>query len=113
MNTMKFLHLPLGQQFEFRGRHYTKVAPLIASDNADGKQKMIPRSALVTVEGLEEKAPKGGANSANPALEALQRYHQSALAELQSLGADEAKVGAARARLEAMREEVAKAIKAP
>jgi hypothetical protein len=110
MSTMKFLQLPLGQQFEFRGQHYTKVAPLIASNNADGKQKMIPRSALVTVADDTSPQKRDNEKAQHPALEVLERYHQTVLAELQSLGDDEAKLGAARVRLEALKEEVMKAI---
>jgi len=107
MNTMKFLHLPIGQQFEFRGSHYTKVAPLIASNNADGKQKMIPRSALVGVATGLTLQPE---TDHHPAQAVLERYHQSVLAELRSLSDDEAKLGAARTRLEALREELALAL---
>lgn len=108
MSTIKFLHLQTGQQFEFRGEHYTKVSPLIASSNADGKQKMIPRSALVTV-------PEGSAagpvkEQQHHALAVLERYHQTTLAELQSLSNDEEKLGAARARLESLRAELEMAI---
>lgn len=110
MSTMKFLHLQVGQQFEYRGEHYTKVAPLIASNNADGSQKMIPRSAAVTVQGEHSTQAKAQANANHPSLEILERYHQTALAELQSLSGDEAKVGAARARLESLKEELVKAL---
>lgn len=109
MSTMKFLHLQVGQQFEYRGEHYTKVAPLIACNNGDGKQKMIPRSALVTV---RESAPSKPAlaEAHHPALAVLARYHQAVLAELQSLGADETRLGAARARLESLKGEIEQAI---
>jgi hypothetical protein len=43
----------------------------------------------------------------------LERYHQLALTELKSLCDDEAKLGAARARLEAVRDELAQAIQQP
>lgn len=111
MSTMKFLHLQVGQQFEYRGEHYTKVAPLIASNNADGSQKMIPRSAAVTIQGEQSTPTKGQANANHPSLEILERYHRTALAVLQSLSDDETKVGAARARLETLKVELAQAIK--
>ena len=107
MSTVKFLHLKVGQQFEFRGDHYTKIAPLIASNDADGKQKMIPRSALVTV--LQASAPspsKPRDQGAHPALEVLERYHQTVLAELQLLEESGEKVGAARARLDSLKKEL-------
>lgn len=111
MNIIKFLHLQIGQQFEFQGDHYTKVAPLIASNNANGTQRMIPRSAAVTL--LQDDKPTTHASTStddHPALAVLERYHQTALAELQALGGDEAKTGAARARLDGVRDELAKAI---
>ncbi len=112
MSTIKFLHLKVGQQFEFRGEHYTKVAPLIASNDSDGKQKMIPRSALVTLlqEGSEQHE-RGSETGPHPALEVVERYHQTALAELQSLGAEEEKLGAARARLDGLKRELLEALK--
>ena len=108
MNIIKFLHLQIGQQFEYRGTHYTKVSPLIASNNADGSQKMIPRSAAVTVQGAEETSTN--AEHHHPALDILERYHQTTLAELQSLCQDEVKVGASRARLEALKQELERKI---
>lgn len=111
MSTIRFANLQVGQQFEFRDESYTKISPLIASNNADGKQRMIPRSALVTTaEDIprEEKSPQG---EEHPALEVLERYHQLVLAEINSLEADEAQTGAARARLEAQKEELARAIR--
>jgi hypothetical protein len=107
---MKFLHLQVGQQFEFRGDHYTKIAPLIASNNANGRQKMIPRSAAVTVQGDDTATSKAEPNKPHAALEVVERYHQTALAELQSLSEDEAKLGAARARLDSLKSELKKAI---
>ena len=110
MSTIKFPLLQIGQQFEYRGQHYTKVSPLIASNNDDGSRKMIPRSALVTVAqgelpvtDREEKAP-------HPALAILERYHQMTVTELKSLCDDEVKLGAARARLEAVKDELAKTL---
>lgn len=111
MNSLKFLHLQIGQQFEFRGQHYTKVAPLIASNNREGGQKMIPRSALVTVQDSDGVAAETTPSVQHPALAVLERYHQAAIAELKSLNEDETKLGAARARLETVREELAQAIR--
>ena len=47
---MKFSQLPIGQQFEYLGNSYTKHGPLSASDS-NGHNKLIPRSADVTVSG--------------------------------------------------------------
>ena len=107
---MKFLHLQIGQQFEFRGQHYTKVSPLIASNNSDGKQKMVPRAALVIVAESKDTIAQSQSQKQPPAQTILERYHQTAIAELKSLGDDEAKLGAASARLEALRAELEKAI---
>jgi hypothetical protein len=114
MNIIKFLHLQTGQQFEFQGVHYTKVAPLIASNNANGSQRMIPRSAAVTVlQGDTLTQATSTTSQQHPALAVLERYHQTAIAELNSLSDDEARRGASRARLEAVRDELAQAIQQP
>ncbi|MEN8171069.1 MAG: hypothetical protein ABFS08_12675 [Pseudomonadota bacterium] len=110
MSTIKFLHLQIGQQFELRGEHYTKVTPLIASNNADGKQKMIPRSTLVRAQHGENTTAETQHHDQHPALAILERYHQTAVAELKSLTDDEAKLGASRSRLKALRDELAQAI---
>ena len=110
MNTIKFLHLQIGQQFEYRGTHYTKVSPLIASNNADGSQKMIPRSAAVNVESGETRQAQADHSVQHPAIEAVERYHQIAIAEMQSLSDDEPKLGAARARLESLKDELIKTL---
>lgn len=113
MTNIKFLHLQIGQSFEYREQHYTKVSPLIASNNADGSQKMIPRSALVTVPSGEAPPVENKQPPLHPALAVLERYHQLTLTELLSVSEDEAKLGAARARLEAVRDELARAIQQP
>ncbi|MCW8918487.1 MAG: hypothetical protein OQL08_06695 [Gammaproteobacteria bacterium] len=110
MSIIRFTHLQIGQQFDYQGMHYTKVAPLIASNNANGAQRMIPRSAAVTLLSDEQGVPAAD-HPIHPALAVLQRYHQTALAELQALSADETKVGAARARLERLRDELAAALR--
>ena len=48
---MKFHELPIGQQFEFAGEIYVKSAPLIACHAQSGKQKFMPRYALVRLAG--------------------------------------------------------------
>lgn len=109
MRTMKFMHLQLGQQFEFRGEYYTKVAPLIASNNSSGKQKMIPRSALVTLADDDKASTENTAAEQHPVLALLERYHQSALHELQGLENETAR-SAAIARLERLKAELATAL---
>ncbi|MDH5785544.1 MAG: hypothetical protein OEZ16_08045 [Chromatiales bacterium] len=111
MSTIKFHHLQIGEQFEFRGDHYTKVSPLLASNNSNGQQKMIPRSALVEVAAAKHGRDSSPAANPSPALAVLERYHQTMLAELQSLSDDEERLGAVRNRLEGLRVELAAAIK--
>jgi len=42
---MKFPHLPIGAQFEFDGKAYTKVSPLVAGAEDGSGQRVIPRYA--------------------------------------------------------------------
>lgn len=44
---MKFPHLPLGAQFEFEGKVYTKVSPLLAAAEDGSGQRVIPRYAVL------------------------------------------------------------------
>jgi len=111
MSIIKFTHLQVGQQFEYQGEHYTKVAPLIASNDANGKQRMIPRSANVTVSQEAAPAATPPEQGTHPALALLERYHQTALAELQAMGGDVERLSTARARLETLREELVTAIR--
>lgn len=74
----KFLHLPTGEKFIFQGERYQKVTHLLASNLETGKQRMIPRSAMVTLDDgrapeiitQETKSPI----EAEPLMEALERY---------------------------------------
>jgi len=49
----KFHLFPIGEAFRYEGRVFTKNAPLTATDE-EGRQRMIPRSALV--EPLQEES---------------------------------------------------------
>lgn len=44
---MKFPHLPIGAQFEFDGKAYTKVSPLVAAAENGSGQRVIPRYAML------------------------------------------------------------------
>ena len=44
---MKFPHLPTGAQFEFDGKAYTKVSPLVAAAEDGSGQRVIPRYAVL------------------------------------------------------------------
>lgn len=57
---MKFPHLPMGQRFYFQGEPYVKTGPLTARREQDGSSRMIPRSAMVT---LDTPGRPGGSQS--------------------------------------------------
>lgn len=44
---MRFPQLPIGQRFRWQGVTYTKTRPIGARGEADGAERMIPRSAVV------------------------------------------------------------------
>lgn len=44
---MKFPHLPVGAQFEFDGKTYTKISPLLAAAEDGSGQRVIPRYAVL------------------------------------------------------------------
>lgn len=46
---MKFYLLAPGQRFEYKGEIYVKTRPLIALHEASGKERLIPRSANVSL----------------------------------------------------------------
>ena len=56
---MKFQLLQIGQRFEFEGKVYVKTGPVAASEEATGKQRMIPRYAVLKVfDATAAEAPK-------------------------------------------------------
>lgn len=44
---LKFVQLPVGTRFTFRGRTFRKISPIEAADVTDETRKLIPRSAQV------------------------------------------------------------------
>ena len=46
---MRFPQVKVGQRFSFQGDDYTKTGPLTASKEGSGEQRMIKRSAEVTL----------------------------------------------------------------
>lgn len=44
---MKFQQVSVGQRFEFEGRVYVKISPLLAQTESSGGQRLLPRSATV------------------------------------------------------------------
>lgn len=61
---MKFTQLPVGSRFLWQGERYAKTGPMTAH-TADGRQKLIPRSAHVepadAADGDHNAAPSGAA----------------------------------------------------
>ena len=57
---MKFHQLPPGAAFRYRDAIWRKISPLKAADEADGSQRLIPRSAEV---GLVDEAGEPVAES--------------------------------------------------
>ena len=97
---MKFHELPIGQQFEFEGEVYAKSAPLIASHVQSGKQKFMPRYALVRLAGEAvpaAPAQKSGMIRAEAVVLAFDEFYGSCLSLLEILPIE--KQGAARETL--------------
>lgn len=75
----KFHLLPIGQHFEWEGKHYIKSSPLIASELPEGGQKFMPRAAMVQV---ASEPPATATAKPATTLEAacvraaIERYHQ-------------------------------------
>ena len=55
---MKFQHLEIGQRFEFEDKIYSKTGPVSAVEEASGKQRMIPRYAVLKPLGETPKIAK-------------------------------------------------------
>lgn len=103
---MKFHLLAIGQDFEFQGKAYSKVGPLTAQCHDTSHNRMIPRSAMVTVldqaankqdTHKEESAPTLSAGQLEPILEA---YHQHLLQALFKGPLDESKLQQIKARMQ-------------
>lgn len=97
---MKFHELPIGQQFEFEGEMYAKSAPLIASHAQSGKQKFMPRYAVVRLAG--EIAPVVRVQSEKTirietVVSVFGEFYERCLQELENLPAE--KQGAVRETL--------------
>jgi hypothetical protein len=69
---MRFPQVPIGQRFTFQGRQYTKTGPLTASEEHTGRQRLLPRSAEVTLIDAAGQAVK----------ETKQRYKRAELVRL-------------------------------
>lgn len=102
---MKFQHLPIGAQFKFEGKIYTKTSPLVAAV-ADGTgQRVIPRYAML--ESVGEPTPAAVAASwqidVDQVLAAWVSYEADALRLLEAACGDDA------GRCEALKAELAEA----
>ncbi len=69
---MRFPQVPIGQRFIFQGKQYTKNGPLTATEEGSGSQRMVPRSAEVT---LIDSA-------GHPVQERKQRFNRSEVSSL-------------------------------
>ncbi len=83
---MKFSLIKISQRFSYKGQNYTKSGPLQAVPDGSGNQKMIPRSAVVTLLDDEKKSTTTKPKDLRQAIEA---YHQHCL----SLVSDNEKPG--------------------
>lgn len=71
---MKFHQLPIGSRFRYQEREYCKTSPLAASGEG-GQQRMIPRSAIVSLLGDNTSAEDAADESRQPP-EALRHHHE-------------------------------------
>jgi hypothetical protein len=84
---MKFPQVPLGQRFLFQGESYLKIGPLTARRERDGENRLIPRSALVSLHrpGDSGATVEPGTASAQCG-RALDAYEQALRSSLLSVG---------------------------
>lgn len=83
---MKFNLVPIGEQFSYEGVLYTKAGPISACADIDGKNRMIPRSANVT---LSNQVDAGACPATDEKLipitnviTAVNNYHEQCLESL-------------------------------
>ena len=76
---MKFKLLSIGQKFEYQGETYIKTSPLIASNVKTSNNKMIPRSATLTLlddSGTKKQEVKNKTLNAQETLVAFNRFYE-------------------------------------
>jgi hypothetical protein len=71
----KFIEIGIGQGFRFEGASYVKTAPLMARNEATGRERFMPRSACVETEG-EQMPPSVMTSGDLPAAEVKQAWRQ-------------------------------------
>jgi len=100
---MKIHQLPIGARFRFEGEEYAKTGPLVGTRTQDGRQRLIPRHAVL--EPLDAfadaPAPKGATLARADVLAAFESF----AAECALMVGDEG-----RAALSAARERFLKAL---
>lgn len=98
---MKFQQLKIGDRFEYEGSVHVKVGPLVAREEASGRQQLIPRYAA-----LRPVSASGGPvaqPAAPPGEAALEAFHARCVQLIDGLGlpcerAEQAKRELAQAR---------------
>src|SRR5690606_3785310 len=59
---MKFSELPVGQHFEYEGERYLKSGPLVATHEASGQRRFMPRYGAVTPISAKPETPAPAAS---------------------------------------------------
>ncbi len=72
---MKFHQLPPGALFEYQGVRYAKSGPLLAVEQASGRQRCLPRAARVTPLEAVPETPADAAATLDAAIAAERFYH--------------------------------------
>jgi len=89
---MRFTQLPIGDHFEYDNERYSKTGPLTAVNLENNRQRMIPRSALVTplsATTKSEPAPESDITLDTETIAAaFTRYHETCLQLLAENGTD-------------------------
>lgn len=77
---MKIHQLPMGARFAYEGAEYVKTGPLLAT--ADGKQRLIPKYAVLTVLDGSQPVPekRSPALARETVLAAFAVYHANCAA---------------------------------
>lgn len=108
---MKFHQVPVGQRFEFEGEWYVKTRPLTAVQETSGQERLIRRSAAVTLPGesrpaATESAPQQHGLPVDTVLAAFELFHAQCLVCLEDMAAQGGEgMDTARERIEAARDE--------
>lgn len=82
---MKFANLTIGQRFQFEGKWYTKISPVLADPDDDSGQKFMHRAASVILEEAKEEEKSSGNEPVEIAKirEAFQAFFDDCIDELE------------------------------